>query len=183
MDRLGETKRVRALRQLVCSAEMLAGQICRQPIGYPGDPNIWLLTPVGEDRPVYRVECPTNQDEGYCSGSKLVVFLPDVDDPDEEARIRTDPWFIKYCAVPGCNSPIDWEDWEEAEQVGEEDEVRYIASCQPAVSWWRWLCGIQPKRHTYVLNLAWIEDEEDDWDEIPDHLPADIISPREPVLV
>ncbi len=182
MDRLGETKRVTALRQLVCSAEILAGQFCRRKIGYPGDPNIWLLTPVGEERPVYQVDCPVNQDEGYCPGSKLVVFLPEVDDPEKEARRRADPWFIKYCAVPGCNSLIDWEDWDEAEQIGDEDEIRFIARCQPQQSWWKDLIGFEVPKHHYVLNLAWVEDDDKDWEEIPDHLPADIISPREPVM-
>lgn len=181
MDRLGNLKHVEELRQLICNQELYAGTTCRQRLGYPGDSNIWLLTPVGEARPVYRVECPRNQGEEYCPGTKLVVFLPEIDDPEEEARARADAWFIEYCQVKDCGATVDWEDWEEAELVGDGDEIRFLARCQPNRKWWQRLLGLKPSDHSYVINLAWIEDEDDDWEKIPDHLPADIISPRQPV--
>ena len=179
MDALKEVRRLSELKKLRCGETG-----CRAVIGLGETSllNIRRLTKTGVEPSVYQVTCPRFWDYETCMYRSLVVFVsPEADDPEDLALEATTPHLESWCAH--CKRTLDWSQakvtWKE--DFGEEflDEVELSIRCR--MTWgerFQRMLGRRVIRHSHVRNVRWIEDDEDEEDDIPDHLPSDwLISP------
>lgn len=180
MEGLREVRRLSELRKLRCGDPG-----CRSFIGI-GEwsvINIGRLTKTGVEPSVYQVSCPRYLDSEMCHYISLVVFVsPEADDPESLALEATTPHLESWCAQ--CKRTLDWGKakiaWKEDLDGDDLDEVELSISCR--MTWKEklsLLMGRRVIRHGHVRNVRWVEDDEDEDDDIPDHVPDGwLISPQ-----
>lgn len=185
LDALREVRRLAELRKLRC------GDLgCRSVIGVGSWSliNIRRLTKTGVEPSVYQVTCPRYLDGEMCHYISLVVFVsPEAEDPESLALEATTPHLESWCAH--CRRTLDWgkakTTWRE-DGNGDDfvDEVELSISCP--MTWkerFARLMGRRVIRHGHVRNVRWVEDDEDEDDDIPDQVPDGWLISPEPAPV
>lgn len=180
MDGFREVRRLSELRKMRCG-----GPSCKSFIGL----GVWSvitisrLTKTGVEPSVYQISCPRYLDNEMCHYSSLVVFVsPEAEDPDSLALEATTPHLESWCAH--CRRTLDWgkakTTWKEDTDEDVFDEVELSLSCP--LTWkerFSKIMGRRVIRHGHVRNVRWVEDDEDEDDDIPDHVPDGwIVSPQ-----
>lgn len=134
---------------------------------------------MGWEPVVYAIRCPNFWDYLMCSYGATVVFVdPEVEDPEDLAIQAAKPFLGETCSM--CGKRLDWDTAEfislDEDDEGEEFQLRLVCRVGTKERLQR-LLGRRVIRHAQVRNIRWLD--EDDDDEIPDHLPSDwLISPR-----